>query len=93
MDDSEPPRSDDFHDQLLAAFKSYYDMNLRWTKTGYKSSGKEIRQILIQIEKLSNKRRKVVKKWKYEFEAEARIYADIIYKRQLDAESKQNDTE
>jgi hypothetical protein len=92
MDDSEPPRPDDFHDQLLAAFKSYYDMNLRWTKTGYKSSGKEIRQILLQIEGLSRKRRKVVNKWKYEFEAEARIYAEMMYKRQLAAESKQNDS-
>lgn len=59
-------QDEDLHDQIMYAFRQYFEANQKWLAKGTKRAGMDVRFWLNEIKKLAIERRKVVMDWRYE---------------------------
>ena len=62
--------NDETHDELLKAFRVYFEANQNWHNDQTKISAIRLRQILSDIRRICSKRRVVVREWAIEKEAQ-----------------------
>lgn len=63
-------QDEELHEELLRAFRAYFEANQNWINKGTKRSAIRLRQALSNIRKICSARRKVVREWAEIKEAE-----------------------
>ena len=63
-------QDEELHEQLLKAFRKYFEANQDWLSKGTKRSAIRLRQALSEIREICSARRVVVREWAIEKEAE-----------------------
>lgn len=59
-------QDEELHDELLRAFREYFEANQRWINKGTRRAGMDVRRCLSNIRRICSERRKVVMDWRYE---------------------------
>lgn len=62
----------DSHDELLKAFRQYFEANQRWINDQTRVAGKEMRWWLSEIRRICTKRRAEVQEWRHEVDSAKR---------------------
>jgi hypothetical protein len=60
----------DSHDELLKAFRQYFEANQRWINDQTRVAGKEMRWWLSEIRRICTKRRAEVQEWRHDVDAQ-----------------------
>lgn len=63
-------QDEELHEELLKAFRVYFEANQNWINKATKRSAIRLRQALSEIRRLCSARRKVVREWAEVKEAE-----------------------
>lgn len=77
-------QDEDLHDQLMYAFRQYFEANQKWLSKGTRRAGMDVRYWLNEIKHLSIARRKAVMEWRYDLNEKTKIKK--AQKREVDDE-------
>ena len=64
--------SDDTHDELLKAFRQYFEANQRWINDQTRVAGMDARFWLSEIRRICSRRRVEIQEWRHEVDSAKR---------------------
>lgn len=59
-------QDEELHEQLLYAFRQYFEANQKWINKGTRRAGMDTRYWLNEIRRICTERRKVIMDWRYD---------------------------
>ena len=62
----------DSHDELLIAFRAYFEANQNWVNKQTRKAGMDCRALLSEIRRIASKRRVEIQEWRHEVDADKR---------------------
>jgi len=59
-------REEETHDELMRAFRQYFEANQRWVNKGTRRAGMDARYWLSEIRRICSQRRDNIMAWRYD---------------------------
>jgi hypothetical protein len=66
-------REEESHDELMRAFRQYFEANQKWVNKGTRRSGMDARYWLSEIRRICSKRRDSIMAWRYDLNEQTKI--------------------
>ena len=66
-------REEESHDELMRAFRQYFEANQRWVNQGTRRAGMDARMWLSEIRRICSKRRDSIMEWRKDLNEKTRI--------------------
>ena len=66
-------REEETHDELMRAFRQYFEANQRWVNQGTRRAGMDARMWLSEIRRICSKRRDNIMDWRKDLNEKTKI--------------------